>query len=178
MPPRVLVIGDSTNGKGKIASHVDIELADLGGVYRFAQLWGDDAAPTFPHNGERPNLDTYFPTAGGYRFVYMIVLPERQQRRADFDSASGLPPEIRNQLAKSGAPEIAAGEAPGMHRTDTVDLGVLVSGSLVMELDTGESIELQPGDTFVQNGANHHWHNRGEVPAVAVVTLIGGHPRA
>jgi len=173
MTPKILVIGESANGKGQIASHADIELTDLGSVYRFAQLWGDDASPSFPNSGQRPALEAYFPAAGGYRFVYMIVLPEGKSQ----SPTDELRADMRDQLMKSGLTEIAAGEAPGMHRTDTVDLGVLVSGSLILELDTGAMIELQAGDTFVQNGANHHWHNRGEVPAIAIVTVIGGYPR-
>lgn len=174
MRPKVLVIGDGPDGKGRIASHAEIELNDLGGVYRFAQLWGDDVAPSFPNTGRRPALEAYFPTAGGYRFVYMVVLPENKIAPPARELAS----DMRDQLKKSGLAEVADGEAPGMHRTDTVDLGVLVSGSLTMELDTGEIVELRPGDSFVQNGAHHHWHNRGDEPAIAFVTLIGGHPRA
>jgi hypothetical protein len=33
------------------------------------------------------------------------------------------------------------------------------------------------GDTFIQNGTNHQWYNRGDVPALVAVVLIGGKPR-
>jgi hypothetical protein len=40
-------------------------------------------------------------------------------------------------------------------------------------LDDGATVVLNPGDTYIQNGTRHRWSNRGEVPAVLAVALIG-----
>ena len=42
-----------------------------------------------------------------------------------------------------------------------------------LELDDGATVTLNPGDTVVQNGTRHRWHNPGTVPAVVVAVLIG-----
>ena len=44
-----------------------------------------------------------------------------------------------------------------------------------MELDDGATVTLSPGDTYVQNGTRHRWSNKGTVPAVIAVALIGAH---
>jgi quercetin dioxygenase-like cupin family protein len=51
--------------------------------------------------------------------------------------------------------------APGrMHRTDSVDYVVCMSGSIEMLLDDS-SVVLRAGDVMVQQGTNHSWVNRG-----------------
>ncbi len=62
---------------------------------------------------------------------------------------------------------------PGMHTTDTVDLDLVVSGEVWLELDDGEEVQLRAGDCVVQNGTRHAWHNRTSEPAVLFVTLLG-----
>jgi mannose-6-phosphate isomerase-like protein (cupin superfamily) len=52
----------------------------------------------------------------------------------------------------------------------------VLSGEVVCELDDGAEVTLRAGDTFVQNGTRHRWINRGSVPAVLFVALIGAHP--
>ena len=57
----------------------------------------------------------------------------------------------------------------------TVDFEVVISGEVVLELDDGAERVLRPGDTVVQNGTRHRWHNRGSEPATLAVILIGAH---
>lgn len=45
------------------------------------------------------------------------------------------------------------------HRTNTIDYGTVIKGSLSLELDEGKTVLLQAGDTFVQRGTNHAWIN-------------------
>jgi len=62
-----------------------------------------------------------------------------------------------------------------MHTTDTIDFEVVLSGEVVLELDDGVEKVLRVGDTVVQNGTRHRWSNRGSVPAVLAVILLGAH---
>ena len=62
---------------------------------------------------------------------------------------------------------------PGMHTTDSVDYGILLSGRLQIELDDGVTIELAPDDVVVQNGTRHAWRNRSEEPATMLFVLVG-----
>ena len=64
---------------------------------------------------------------------------------------------------------------PGMHTTDTVDFEVVLAGTVVLELDDGAEVTLQPGDTVVQNGTRHRWRNPGSEPARLAVFICGAH---
>lgn len=64
-------------------------------------------------------------------------------------------------------------DGSGFHRTPTVDFAVLVRGALVLEMDDGSRVDLQPGDTIVQRGGRHRWSNPGEEPALIAVVQVG-----
>jgi len=69
-------------------------------------------------------------------------------------------------------------DAPGMHRTATIDYEVVLAGSVGLELDDGTEVLLSPGDVVVQNGTRHRWHNRGTEPATMAVIILGAHHAA
>jgi hypothetical protein len=46
-----------------------------------------------------------------------------------------------------------------MHRTATLDYGIVIDGSITLAVDDGE-VQLEAGDVVVQRGANHAWINR------------------
>jgi quercetin dioxygenase-like cupin family protein len=63
-----------------------------------------------------------------------------------------------------------------VHRTDSVDYIVVMSGEIDMELETGEEIHLKAGDVMVQRGTVHNWINRGTESCVMAVILIHANP--
>jgi len=60
-------------------------------------------------------------------------------------------------------------EAP-LHRTDTIDLFVVVSGEGELLLEDG-SVSLRPGDLFVLQGLVHGWKTHSTDLVVSVVML-------
>jgi len=71
--------------------------------------------------------------------------------------------------------EFAPGNAARMHRTDSVDYAVVISGEIDMELDDSE-VHLKAGDVLVQRGTIHNWVNRGDGPCVMAFVLIDAKP--
>jgi quercetin dioxygenase-like cupin family protein len=69
-----------------------------------------------------------------------------------------------------------------MHRTETIDYIVVLSGEIDMELDDS-TVSLKAGDVMIQRGTNHGWFNRGTETARVAFVLIDavplgfGHPR-
>lgn len=61
---------------------------------------------------------------------------------------------------------------PGMHKTQSLDVIVLVKGDVDLLLDDGEAVGLKPGDVVIQRATNHGWVNRGEETALLVAVLI------
>jgi quercetin dioxygenase-like cupin family protein len=71
--------------------------------------------------------------------------------------------------------EFAPGVAPRVHRTDSVDYAVVMSGEIDMELDDSV-IHLKAGDVLVQRGTIHNWINRGSEACVIAFILINAKP--
>jgi quercetin dioxygenase-like cupin family protein len=62
-----------------------------------------------------------------------------------------------------------------MHRTDSIDYAVVISGEIDMQL-VGSEVHLQAGDVLVQRGTVHNWVNRGTKACVIAFALIGAKP--
>ena len=61
---------------------------------------------------------------------------------------------------------------PMMHRTDSVDYGVVLEGEIDMILDDSE-VRLKAGDVLVQQGTVHGWINRGTINCRVAFVLLG-----
>jgi quercetin dioxygenase-like cupin family protein len=55
--------------------------------------------------------------------------------------------------------DMLPGKSSPMHRSFSIDYGIVLSGSLELELDGGEIVPLGAGDVVVQRGTNHLWRN-------------------
>ena len=73
--------------------------------------------------------------------------------------------------------EYEPGVAPRVHRTDSLDYAVIVSGEIDMELD-GTEVHLRAGDVVVQRGTVHNWIHRGTEPCVIAFVLTSAKPLA
>ena len=62
---------------------------------------------------------------------------------------------------------------PLMHRTKTIDYGIILSGEIWMVLDESEVL-CKAGDVIVQRGTNHAWANRSDQPCRVCFVLIDG----
>ena len=65
------------------------------------------------------------------------------------------------------------GNAAFLHRTETIDYVIVLSGELDMDMDNS-TMRVKAGDVMVQRGTNHAWVNRGNVPARIAIVLIDG----
>jgi mannose-6-phosphate isomerase-like protein (cupin superfamily) len=175
MKVRRVVTGHDSRGKAVFASDEEVDgltMALLPGT-EFHRLWGGDQTPTFPDDGAPPAQPMYFPGVGGFRFGFFTLPPAAESAApADLDIPAGFAEVDEKLPGMMGHMEPAE---PGMHTTDTIDFEVVLSGEVVLELDNGAEKTLRPGDTVVQNGTRHRWHNRGEVPVTLAVFIVGAH---
>lgn len=93
---------------------------------------------------------------------------------ADNSGAEDASVPFSTALMKDGSAGFSIAQLPPgiprfMHATDTLDYLVILSGTLVLETETGE-VNLGPGDCVVQRGTAHAWRNDG--PDVAVMASI------
>jgi hypothetical protein len=172
MARRCVVTGQKKDGTSVIVSDTQIDpitVSLLPGT-EFHRLWGSNTPPTLPTDGTPPDQSGYFPPVGGYRFGFFTLGPDAVAMPADLDLEAALS-ELGAKLP--GLAEKMEPDHPGMHTTDTVDIDVVISGEVWLELDDGKEIHLVAGDSVVQNGTRHAWHNRTSDPAVIFVTLLG-----
>ncbi|KAH6717825.1 hypothetical protein BKA61DRAFT_653330 [Leptodontidium sp. MPI-SDFR-AT-0119] len=58
--------------------------------------------------------------------------------------------------------DMAPGITSPMHRTTSLDYGVVLEGNVELVLDGGDKVVLKRGDTCVQRATNHAWRNTSE----------------
>lgn len=58
--------------------------------------------------------------------------------------------------------DIGPGNSPMMHRTQSLDYGVVLDGEIYMDLDDGSSTLMRPGDVAVQRATHHGWRNASD----------------
>jgi quercetin dioxygenase-like cupin family protein len=69
------------------------------------------------------------------------------------------------------------GAAPVMHRTNSIDYAIILTGEVDLQLDDTE-IHLTAGDVVVQRGTIHNWANRGSEVCLIGIVLISAAPAA
>jgi quercetin dioxygenase-like cupin family protein len=61
-----------------------------------------------------------------------------------------------------------------MHRTETIDYGIVLAGEVTLVLDDGSETRLGAGDVIVQRGTDHAWVNPTDAPSRMAFVLVGG----
>lgn len=85
------------------------------------------------------------------------------EARAKFSTMGGA----EASKAKAGAPH------PLMHRTETIDYGIVLEGEMTLVVDQGETT-IRAGDIVIQRGTNHAWANRSGQNCRMAFVLIDG----
>ncbi|QKX63131.1 uncharacterized protein TRUGW13939_10299 [Talaromyces rugulosus] len=72
----------------------------------------------------------------------------------------------------------APGTQSAMHRSQTVDYGVVLEGEMEMVMDSDESVVLRPGDVCIQRGTLHQWRNTTSKWNRMIFVLMDAEPLA
>jgi mannose-6-phosphate isomerase-like protein (cupin superfamily) len=64
-------------------------------------------------------------------------------------------------------------DGAGFHASQSVDVIVVISGRIWLELDDGVETLVSAGEVIVQNCARHRWRNHGEDWPLLAVVVIG-----
>ncbi|KAL9948301.1 hypothetical protein D7B24_003205 [Verticillium nonalfalfae] len=86
-----------------------------------------------------------------------------------------------NTLHKSGGTvcrivDFAPGNIPFMHRTSSLDYGVVLQGKIEYFLDDGASRVFGPGEVVIQRGVMHGWKTAGDEPVRMLFVLSDAQP--
>lgn len=129
------------------------------------------------HDTEGSSIVTIDEVAQGERFT--LIWSTDRSPADNTDTVDGGKRELG--LAIEGGTVFRIGELePGvrsrMHRTNSVDYGIVLEGEIDMELDGGETVHLKTGDVVVQRGTNHLWANTSDHACKMAWILIDAAP--
>jgi mannose-6-phosphate isomerase-like protein (cupin superfamily) len=175
---RRIITGHDEQGKAIVVSDgpaTAVRTNPLRPGWQSTEVWRTNEAPA--HIGLHLEAD---PTTGSHR-----ISPNKQGtiiRIAHFepesDAIRNLDPEKSREIfAAMGNPGASTfgknGRHPLIHRTESVDYAIMLSGELYLVLDDSD-VKLTAGDVVVQRGTNHSWSNRSNAPASIAFVLIDG----
>jgi quercetin dioxygenase-like cupin family protein len=144
---RRIVTGHTANGRSVVVCDGPVpHTRSLPGA-KFDEVWSMDSAPAVL--GLSPAGE---PTSGGLRIA--------------LGSGAGNLIRVIEFL-----PASAGGKRSPMHRTKTIDYGIVLAGEIALILSDSEVL-LRAGDVVVQRGTDHAWENRSELPAKMVFVLM------
>lgn len=141
----------------------------------FHEVWNTQESPARidAASGE-PHEDgiKLAPPRNGTRIRVLDIPPEGDTIR------TMSPEEARAHFAEVGAGDASAHTGTGsrhalMHRTETIDYGIVLEGELVLIMDEGETT-VRAGDIVIQRGTNHGWSNRSDRNCRIAFILIDG----
>lgn len=68
--------------------------------------------------------------------------------------------------------DMMPGGVSPMHRTNSIDYGIILSGEVELELDDGATTLLGPGDVVIQRGTIHLWRNRSTTDVCRIIFVL------
>lgn len=130
-------------------------------------LWQVDQAPAAKERHDDPVAGPLIlhPPKNGSVFRIVQFDPEDPGQLASLDGKAAF------AEMGAGASVVEGARHPFMHRTDSVDYAVILTGEIYMMMDEDEFL-LKAGDTVVQQGTNHAWSNRGTEPCQIAFILV------
>jgi hypothetical protein len=141
----------------------------------FYEVWNTRETPAhIDRNSGEPHEEgvQLAPPKNGTRIRVLDVPPE------DPSFENLTPEQARAHFAEVGAASASSHQSQGsrhafMHRTETIDYGIVLEGEITLIMDEGETV-VRAGDIVVQRGTNHGWSNRSGKPCRIAFILIDG----
>lgn len=150
--PRRVVTGHDANGVSVVLSDgiVPVHRVMPQDGVGFYEIWQTDAmpAPVSPVEPSEPTERT------------LRVPPEPNGTKIRINEFF---PGFINEL----------GNQSPVHRTESIDYGIVLEGEIVLVLDDSE-VTLKAGDVVVQRGTDHAWANRSDKVCRVAFILVDG----
>jgi mannose-6-phosphate isomerase-like protein (cupin superfamily) len=176
-PFRRIVTGHNEKGVAIVASDTSPPEQRPMGPHgpRFFEVWNTSGAPAIIDRcSVNPPVTglVLTPPTRGTRIRVNVFPPE---------SSHGASPGAKEALQQfeniGGANAFTGGHGSDrhalMHRTSTIDYGIVLEGEITLILDEGETV-VRAGDIVVQRGTNHAWANRGNKDCRVAFILVDG----
>jgi len=175
-PIHRVVTGHDTDGQAIITSSgalpTVVEIAAIPGTV-FHEVWCTRGSPALVDNGADPSVGPLMlpPPQQGTRIRFVDIPPDTADYLAHggerMQEAFAQIGDVKASTVKADSPH------PLMHRTESVDYGIVIDGEMTLVLDDSEVL-LKAGSVVVQRGTNHAWANRSGRPCRMLFVLVDG----
>jgi len=119
-----------------------------------------------------PLLQPFGPTSSSF-----AVFDQRETVPVNNQEATGEFAEMLPRCPPRGVIFCLTNIAPHftvpMHRTLSIDYGVVLDGEIVLKLENGDEKTLRAGEFVIQGGANHQWINRTDETCRTMFIMVG-----
>lgn len=177
VPVRRVVTGHDGQGKAVVLTDGEppvIVRSPIQAGLAFHEIWNTARMPAVIEPAfDEPTLghtDTAPPKNG--TVIRIVDLPPEGPDGPKLDKD-----QARELFSAVGLAENAEHHKPGrhplMHRTESIDYGIVLSGEIVLLLDDSE-VHLKQGDVVVQRGTIHAWTNRTDTICRMAFILTDG----
>ena len=171
---RRVVTGHDENGKAVVVSDTVatqfLDRPSRPGV-RLTNFWIERGSPA-EYDGATETCTGDFvlhPPPMGSTFRCVEFLPEDPDVMKTVDGKAAFAEMGASASVVEGA------RHPFMHRTDSLDYAIVLTGEIWMMMDDEEDdLLLKAGDVLIQRGNNHAWSNRGTESCIIAFVLIDG----
>jgi mannose-6-phosphate isomerase-like protein (cupin superfamily) len=171
-----VVTGHDPAGKAVVSSNgplpTVVEIAAIPGTI-FHEVWSTTGSPAPVNNDSDPSLGPLLlpPPKLGTRIRFVDIPPDEVD---DLSHGSARMTDAFAQIGDTNASTVRADSPhPLMHRTESVDYGIVIEGEMTLVLDDSEVL-LKEGSVVVQRGTNHAWANRSGRPCRMLFVLVDG----
>jgi hypothetical protein len=175
-PVRRIVTGHDAAGKaivieaGPLPTVVPIE--KIPGTV-FHEIWSTAATPAPVGNGADPTTGPLVlpPPRHGSRIRIVDIPPDTEEF---LSRGAARMNDAFTQIGDAAASTVkATSPHPLMHRTESVDYGIVLEGAMTLVLDDSE-VPLAQGDIVIQRGTNHARANRSGAICRMLFVLLDG----
>lgn len=173
-PVRRLVTGHDSDGKSIFLEDglaPNVRSIEAAGGMKVTELWYTDRTPADNSGSENAVKGDFAiaPPADGSKFRIIDYPPDSVRFGSADREAIYREMGASHNLVTEDPPH------PGMHKTDSVDYALILSGEIYAVMDEGERL-MKAGDVLVQRGTSHAWSNRTDEIARVAFILIGADP--
>lgn len=174
-PIHRVVTGHDVDGKAVISINgplpTIVEFEAVPGMI-FHEVWETANTPAQVDNGPDPTISAMMHQApkNGTRIRFVDMPPDETYLSDAEERMKHLFEEVNHPAGltvKTDSPH------PMMHRTESIDYGIIIEGEMTLVLDDTE-VQLHAGSVVIQRGTNHAWANRsGKVCRMLFIQIDG-----
>ena len=173
-----VVTGHDENGNSIIVENGPLKtVMDLEAVpgTKFHEVWSTSHTPApISHTRNGSNPGPCGVTSCFNRYSYSLCRDIPPDSEEFLNQGHGKMKDMFSKVGDESASTVKDDSPhPLMHRTESIDYGIVIEGELTLIVDRDEVI-LKPGSVVVQRGTNHAWANRSGKMCRILFILVGG----